>query len=82
MLILVSVLLSLTVGCKHPLSFDAHGDAHGTGEQIRARMHYVNGVADGDATTYDSVGNVAKVETYSHGKLIGRSGSPETLPAE
>jgi hypothetical protein len=48
----------------------------GTGEgiylredgSIRARMHYANGVAEGEATTYDPAGNVVKVERYSRGK--------------
>ena len=47
---------------------------------IRARMHYVNGIAEGEAKTYDPAGNVTKVETYSHGKPIGQGDSPGTRP--
>ena len=115
-LILVSVLLSLAVGCKRPLSFDAQGYPHARGERIykyhagppqlkedyvdgkltrsrwfkpdgsllqetvwkdgtgeaiylredgsiRLRMHDVNGVAEGEAMTYDPACNMARVET-------------------
>lgn len=133
--LIYALLLSLVVGCKRQLSFDAQGYPHGTGERtyryqagpprlkedyvdgkltrsrwlkpdgsliqetvwkdgtgegiylredgsIRLSMHYVNGVAEGDATSYDPAGSVAKVETYSHGKLTGQNASPHTLPAE
>lgn len=52
--IAVSLLASLAIGCDRPLTFDANGVPHGTGEKVN---------------TYQS-GAVRSREQYKNGKLI------------
>ena len=48
---------------------------------IEARMHYVNGVAEGKATFYDENGNVSKVVTYEEGRPVETIHRAATQPA-
>lgn len=48
---------------------------------IRARMQYVNGVAEGEAKEYDKAGNVTKVQQYRGGKRVSESAQLATRPA-
>jgi antitoxin component YwqK of YwqJK toxin-antitoxin module len=48
---------------------------------IEARMHYVNGVADGKATFYDKDGNVKRVVQYKDGEKVKVISSATSRPA-
>lgn len=48
---------------------------------VRARMSYVNGVAEGEAKEYDEAGKVTKVVRYHSGRRVSESEPAATRPA-
>jgi antitoxin component YwqK of YwqJK toxin-antitoxin module len=128
------LVLLTALGCDRPLTFDAQGVAHGSGEKVynyksgapqlreeyvdgklirsrwfkpdgafvqetrwtngtgegiylrengsvRTRMHYANGIAEGETKEYDEAGNVTKVVQYRGGQRVSGAEPPATRPA-